>query len=66
MVYFMPRLEIKPDVSYNKLTDKIKETKGMIKDTLNFDELVTNPKIYKNDELVLFLKSKSFIPLPNF
>jgi SNF2 family DNA or RNA helicase len=62
----MPRLEIKADVSYNKLTDKIKETKGEIKDTLKFDELITQPYIYKNDDFVSFLKTKSFIPLPNF
>lgn len=66
MVYFMPRLEINPNVSHNKLTDKIKETKGMIKDTINFDELVTKSYIYKNDAFVNFLKSKSFISLPNF
>jgi hypothetical protein len=62
----MPKLEIKADVPHNKLTDKIKETKGEIKDTLNFDELITKPYIYKNDDFVLFLKKKSFIPLPNF
>ena len=66
MVYFMPRLEINPNVPHNKITDKIKETKGMIKYTINFDELVMKSYIYKNDYFVTFIKSKNFIPLPNF
>ena len=40
MVYFMPRLEITPiGVSYANLTDKIKETRGELKDKINFEEL---------------------------
>ena len=66
MAYFCPRLEITPNLSYANITDKIKETKGEIKDTLNFDELVKCDYIYKNVNLVTFFKGKSFVPLPDY
>jgi SNF2 family DNA or RNA helicase len=66
MAYFCPRLEIKYNVSYSMITDKIKETKGEIKDKLNFDELIKSDKIYKNCALVQFFKDKNFIPLRDY
>jgi SNF2 family DNA or RNA helicase len=66
MVYFLPRLDISVDIPHSKMTDKIKEMRGEIKDKLNFDELINSPHIYKNNELVEFLKGKNFIPLPDY
>ena len=66
MAHFCPRLQIKYNVPYSAITDKIKETKGEIKDKLNFDELIKSDKIYKNIELVQFLKGKNFIPLQDY
>lgn len=66
MTYFLPRLEISPNVSDRDITDKIKETKGEIKDTLNFADLEQSPYIYKNTDLVTYFKSTNFITLPNF
>ena len=66
MAYCCSRLEIKYNVPYSMITDKIKETKGEIKDKLNFDELIKSDKIYKNEELVQFLKGKNFVPLLDY
>jgi SNF2 family DNA or RNA helicase len=67
MVYFMPRLEITPiGVTHAQLTDKIKEKRGEIKDNINFDELIESPFIFKNNDFVVFIKDKQFIPLPDF
>jgi len=66
MAYFCPRLEITPNVSYQKITDNIRETKGQIKDELNFNNLMSEPFIHKNNDLVDFFKGTSFVPLPYY
>ena len=66
MVFFMPRLEITHNVPFKNITDKIRETRGAIKDGLNFTELMTSPNIYKNHDFVSFIKGTRFTPLQNF
>lgn len=65
-IYKCPRLEIKPDIPFHKMTDKIRYTRGEIKDKLNFSQLKMEEYIYKNENLVQFLKNKTFIPLPDY
>jgi SNF2 family DNA or RNA helicase len=66
MAFFCPRLEINPEVSYIDITDKIKTTKGEIKDKINFEELMYSQNIYKNENFALYIKGKNFILLPNY
>ena len=65
-IYKCPRLEIKADVSFNKTTDRIRFTRGEIKDKLNFAQLTLEPYIYKNKALVEFFKDKPFVPLSDY
>ena len=67
MAYFMPRLEIVAvGVTHMNMTDKIKETRGEIKDKMNFEDLMVSPFVHKNNNFVEFIKNKQFITLPNF
>ena len=67
-IYKCPKLTIKPNVSNPNITQKIKETRGMIKNNINFEKLVTEPYILKNQDLVHFFKLHwlVFMPLSDF
>lgn len=61
MTYFCYHLDIIPNVSYANITEKIKQTKGEIKDSLKFDELIKCDYIHTNQNLVTFFEKMNFI-----
>jgi len=68
-IYKCPRLEISARVPAHQITDKIRYTRGEIKDNLDFAKLKTESFIYQNEVFVQFLKdskNKTFVTLPDF
>ena len=67
MSFFCVRLEITPiDQNNNIITDHLV---GKIKNDIDFNELISSDKIYKNDDFINFIDSipkYTFILIPNF
>lgn len=66
MTCFCSRLIIETNMNYSDITNRIRYMRGKIKDSINYENLISNPNIYKNENLISYFKNINFTPLLGF